>query len=113
MAARGGRAAAAQGRFWEFEEAMYADQLPPNSGDLDEDHLVSVAEDIGLDTDRFREDLDSPEAERAVQDDFAEGQAIGVTGTPAFVINGVPVIGAQPTEVFEQTIERAAEEAGR
>ena len=113
VAARGGRAAAAQGRFWEFEQAMYADQLPPNSGDLDEDHLVSVAEDIGLDTDRFREDLDSPEADRAVQDDFAEGQAIGVTGTPAFVINGVPVIGAQPTEVFEQTIERAAEEAGR
>ncbi|WP_299928195.1 thioredoxin domain-containing protein [uncultured Nocardioides sp.] len=113
VAARGGRAAAAQDRFWEFEEAMYADQLPPNSGDLDEDYLVSVAEDIGLDVDRFREDLDSPEAERAVQDDFAEGQAIGVTGTPAFVINGVPVIGAQPTEVFERTIEKAAEEAGR
>ena len=113
VAARGGRAAAAQDRFWEFEEAMYADQLPPNSGNLDEDYLVSVAEDIGLDVDRFRDDLDSPEAEQAVQDDFAEGQAIGVTGTPAFVINGVPVIGAQPTEVFERTIEKAAEEAGR
>lgn len=113
VAARGGRAAAAQGRFWEFEEAMYADQLPPNSGDLDEDHLVSVAEDIGLDVDRFRADLDSPEAAQAVRQDFAEGQAIGVTGTPAFIINGVPVIGAQPTEVFERTIEKAAEEAGR
>jgi predicted DsbA family dithiol-disulfide isomerase len=92
---------------------MYADQLPPNSGNLDEDHLVSVAEDIGLDVDRFRDDLDSPEIEQAVQEDFAEGQAIGVTGTPAFVINGVPVIGAQPTEVFERTIEKAAGEAGR
>ena len=113
VAARGGRAAAAQDRFWEFEEAMYADQLPPNSGNLDEDYLVSVAEDIGLDVDRFRDDLDSSAAEQAVQDDFAEGQAIGVTGTPAFLINGVPVIGAQPTEVFERTIEKAAEEAGR
>jgi protein-disulfide isomerase len=113
VAARGGRAAAAQGRFWEFEEAMYADQLPPNSGNLDEDYLVSVAKDIGLDVNRFREDLDSPQVEQAVQEDFAEGQAIGVTGTPAFVINGVPVIGAQPTEVFERTIEKAAEEAGR
>lgn len=112
VAARGGRAAAAQDRFWEFEEAMYADQLPPNSGNLDEDHLASVAEDIGLDVDRFREDMASPEIERAVQEDFSEGQAIGVTGTPAFVINGVPVIGAQPTEVFEQTIEKAAEDAG-
>ena len=112
VAARGGRAAAAQDRFWEFEEAMYADQLPPNSGNLDEDYLASVAEDIGLDVDRFREDMASPEVERAVQEDFAEGQAIGVTGTPAFVINGVPVIGAQPTEVFEQTIEKAAQDAG-
>lgn len=113
VAARGGRAAAAQDRFWEFERAMYEDQLPPNSGRLDEDYLVAVAEDIGLDVDRFRKDLASPESERAVQEDFVEGQAIGVTGTPAFVINGVPVIGAQPTEVFEQVIEEAAQEAGR
>jgi protein-disulfide isomerase len=112
LAARAGRAAAAQDRFWEFEEAMYADQLPPNSGDLDEDHVAGVADDIGLDVDRFRDDLASPELERAVQEDFAEGQAIGVTGTPAFIINGVPVIGAQPTEVFEQTIEKAAQDAG-
>lgn len=111
VAARGGRAAAAQDKFWEFEEAMYAEQLPPNSGNLDEDYLVSVAEDIGLDVEKFRDDLDSAEHEAAVQKDFAEGQAIGVTGTPAFVINGVPVIGAQPTEVFEQTIEEAAEQA--
>jgi protein-disulfide isomerase len=54
----------------------------------------------------------SAEVEQAVETDFAEGQAIGVTGTPAFVINGVPVIGAQPTEVFEQTIEKAAQDAG-
>ena len=111
FAARAGRAAAAQGKFWEFEAAMYADQLPPNSGDLDEDHVTGVAEDLGLDLDRFRADLASPEVERAVEEDFAEGQAIGVTGTPAFVINGVPVIGAQPTEVFAQTIEKAAQDA--
>jgi protein-disulfide isomerase len=112
VAARAGRAAAAQDSFWEFEEAMYADQLPPNSGDLDEDHVAGVADDIGLDVDRFREDMASAEAQQAVQEDFAEGQAIGVTGTPAFIVNGVPVIGAQPTEVFEQTIEKAAKDAG-
>nr|WP_307853834.1 DsbA family protein [Nocardioides palaemonis] len=113
VAARGGRAAAAQDRFWEFEEAMYADQLPPNSGDLDADYLTSIAEDIGLDVAEFREHLaDVSAGEALVKEDFAEGQAIGVTGTPAFVINGVPVIGAQPIEVFEQTIEQAAEDAG-
>ncbi|WKV15938.1 DsbA family protein [Janibacter limosus] len=91
---------------------MYADQLPPNSGKLDEDHLVGVAKKIGPDVDRFRTDLDSTKAERAVEQDLAEGQSIGVTGTPAFVINGVPMIGAQPTEVFEQAIDKAVADSG-
>ena len=112
IAAEAGRAAAAQGKFWEFEEAMYADQQPPNSGKVDEDYLVGVAEQIGLDVEQFRTDLSSEAAKQGVATDFAEGQAIGVTGTPAFVINGVPVIGAQPLDVFEQAIEQAAEQAG-
>ena len=112
-AALAGRAAAAQGAFWEFHDAMYADQLPPNSGQLDEDYLSGVAEDLGLDVDQFLTDMNSKATQSAVQKDFAEGQAIGVTGTPAFIINGVPVIGAQPTEVFQQTIEQAADEAAQ
>lgn len=111
-AAQGGRAAAAQDSFWAFHDEMYADQLPPNSGDLDEDYLVAIAEKLGLDVEQFRADMGSRATEQAIAKDFAEGQAIGVTGTPAFVINGVPVIGAQPTEVFEKTIEQAAAEAG-
>ena len=90
---------------------MYADPLPPNSGRLDQDYLNQVARDVGLDVDAFEEDMESAAVRKAVQADFEEGQAIGVTGTPAFVINGVPVIGAQPTQVFEETIEEAAEEA--
>ncbi len=110
-AAHAGRAAAAQGRFWEFHDAMYADQQPPNSGKLDEGFVAGVAEQIGLDVDRFRADMESKATQQSVAADFAEGQAIGVTGTPAFVINGIPVMGAQPVEVFEESIEQAAEEA--
>ncbi len=111
-AAQGGRAAAEQDSFWAFHDEMYADQLPPNSGDLDADHLAGIAEKLGLDVEQFRQDMESAATERAIAADFSQGQAIGVTGTPAFVINGVPVIGAQPTEVFEKTIEQAAAEAG-
>ncbi len=111
-AAQGGRAAAAQDGFWAFHDELYAHQLPPNSGKLDEEHLVGIAEKLGLDTQQFRADMRSRAVGDAIAKDFAEGQAIGVTGTPAFVINGVPVIGAQPTEVFEKTIEQAAAEAG-
>lgn len=112
VAARAGRAAAEQDGFWEFHDAMYADQQPPNSGHLDEDYLAGIAEEVGLDVERFGEDMDSEELQRAIEEDFAQGQAIGVTGTPAFLINGVPVIGAQPTEVFEEAIEKAAKDAG-
>lgn len=112
-AAHAGRAAAAQGKFWEFHDAMYADQLPPNSGQLDEDHLAGIAEDLGLDVEEFLTDMNSSATQSAVQDDFAEGQAIGVTGTPAFIINGIPVIGAQPIQVFQDTIEKASEEAAQ
>lgn len=111
-AAQGGRAAAAQHSFWAFQEEMYANQLPPNSGNLDANYLAGIAEKLGLDVEQFRLDMRSQATEQAITEDFAEGQAVGVTGTPAFIINGVPVIGAQPTEVFEQAIEQAAAEAG-
>lgn len=110
-AARAGRAAAAQGEFWAFHDAMYANQQPPNSGLLTEKYLAGVADKIGLNVAQFRKDMASPEIAKAVQRDFNEGQAIGVTGTPAFLINGRPVIGAQPTDVFTGTIEKAAAEA--
>jgi protein-disulfide isomerase len=111
VAAKGGRAAAAQGAFWDFHEALYADQPSPNSGTITEDFLADIAEDIGLDVDQFREDLGSDTVADAVATDFSEGQSIGVTGTPTFVINGQPIVGAQPTEVFEQAVEQAADEA--
>ena len=112
VAALGGRAAAEQDKFWEFHDAMYADQLPPNSGRLDEDYLIAVAGKAGLDVDRFRGDLRrADDLSRSVEADFAEGQSIGVTGTPAFLINGQPVMGAQPLAVFSEAIERAAAEA--
>jgi protein-disulfide isomerase len=107
-AALAGRAAAAQGRFWQFHDAMYADQLPPNSGRLDQQYLDAVARRIGLDVDQFRAYMESDIAKRRIATDFDEGQTIGVTGTPSFIINGTPIVGAQPIEVFEQTIEAAA-----
>ncbi len=90
---------------------MYADQQPPNSGRLTEEYLVDVAERIGLDTERFRADMGSRRVADAVAADFEEGQQIGVTGTPAFLVNGSPIMGAQPTDVFVEAVEQAAKAA--
>ena len=110
-AAKAGRAAGAQGRFWHFHDAMFANQQPPNSGKVTEEYLVGIAEQVGLDIEKFREDLGSEWAAEAVEKDFEQGQQIGITGTPAFLVNSRPIMGAQPTEVFVETIEQAAEEA--
>lgn len=107
-AALAGRAAADQDKFWQFNQAMFANQGTPNSGKLTTAYFVKIAKKIGLDTNKFQQDLNSKKNQQAIQKDFDEGQSIGVSGTPAFIINGRPVIGAQPIGVFEKAIEAAA-----
>ena len=107
-AAYAGRAAAAQGKFWQFHDAAYAKEFRPNSGALSASNLDAIATALGLDLTRFHADMASGTVHTAVEDDFVGGQQIGVSGTPAFIVNGTPVIGAQPLATFEQTIDAAA-----
>ncbi|MFP5334071.1 MAG: DsbA family protein [Actinomycetes bacterium] len=111
-AALAGRAAAEQGRFWEFHDAVYAEEIPPNSGELTRERLMAIAEQVGMDTTAFADALDDPAMAEAVRADATEGQALGVTGTPTFLIGDQPVVGAQPLEVFTEAIEDAAAAAG-
>ena len=110
-AALAGRAAAEQDMFWQFHEAVYDLEVPPNSGELDAERLQQVAVETGLDGDAFAAAMTDPAAQQAVTADFTEAQQLGITGTPTFLINGVPVVGAQPLEAFQQAIEAAAEQA--
>jgi protein-disulfide isomerase len=111
-AALGGRAAAAQGAFWEFHDEVFSEERERNVGELGEDRLVELAAGLGLDPDRFRADMSDPAALEAVQRDRQEAQQLGVSSTPAFLVNGRPILGAQPTEVFLTVVEEAAAEAG-
>lgn len=106
-AAQAARAAAAQGRFWQYHDALYAHQHKVNSGALTSSYLVDLAGKLGLNTARFRADMTSPATARAVQSDLQEGTGLGINGTPAFLINGTPVMGAQPTATFEHIIDTA------
>lgn len=108
IAALAGRAAANQGKFWQFHDALFANQFPPNSGNLTEPYLIGVAKTLSLNTKEFQSDMRSSATKAAVEKDFIEGQSIGVTGTPSFLINFTPVVGAQPLSIFEQAIEAAA-----
>ncbi|NUR86878.1 MAG: thioredoxin domain-containing protein, partial [Nonomuraea sp.] len=61
----------------------------------------------------FTKALDDPEVTRTVQKEAATSQALGVTGTPTFVLGDQVVNGAQPIEVFRQLIDTHLAAAGK
>ncbi|PTR28679.1 protein-disulfide isomerase [Rhodococcus sp. OK519] len=108
VAARAGRAAAAQGKFWEFNSALYAASPDRGHPDLSAEALRGFAEQAGVpDLDRFVRDSADSSVDQDIAADVLEANMIGVSSTPSFVIDGFPVLGAQPLAVFEQTIEMA------
>jgi predicted DsbA family dithiol-disulfide isomerase len=92
-------AAAKQGKFWEYRDAVFADQK-----NLTRDNLLSHARRLGLDLKRFEADLVDVDTANAMQSDMNEVKAIGVTGTPGFFINGRFLSGAKPFEEFAKKI---------
>ncbi|MFP2960145.1 thioredoxin domain-containing protein [Myxococcus sp. 1LA] len=89
-----------QGKFWEMHDALFANQQA-----LGVDALKKHAADLKLDTAKFNACLDSGEKGAIVQKDLAEGKQAGVTGTPAFFINGILLSGAQPFDEFKSIID--------
>lgn len=106
-AARAAYAAGLQGAFWEYKEALFADGDRPPPELLTDEGLAALAADLGLDTQRYAADVASGEVGAAVQANADEGAAIGAYSTPSFLVGGVPVVGAQPTEVFVAAVEDA------
>ena len=102
-------AAAVQGKYWPMHDLLFARQ----DEDLPLDRLVTLAGTLGLDTVRFRQDLESQTHENLVTAEIDEGKAMGVRGTPAFLINGHRLTGARPIEQFRQVIDAALDELNK
>ncbi len=102
-AAEAARCAGEQGKFWQYREALF--QNTKISDDLHD--LLSAK--LELDRQVFRACLDSGKFKPLVDADAAEAQGFGIGGTPAFMINGILVSGAQPFDVFAAVIDRELE----
>jgi len=76
-----------------------------NQRALAPDNLKQYAADLELDTSAFNECLDAGKKRQLVQQNYQQGQQLGVTGTPAFFINGRFLSGAQPFEAFQAIID--------
>jgi protein-disulfide isomerase len=89
-----------QDKYWEYHDRIFENQAAMTVEDL-----KGYAQEMGLDTGEFDECLDSGKYEQEVLQDMQDGRAAGVSGTPAFFINGQLVSGAQPFTVFQQVID--------
>lgn len=113
-AAEAARAAAAQGKFWEFKSALYtasADVSGHPHNNLDK--LVEFAVAAGVpDIERFKADVQSGKYKETLRHASGYAGALGVTGTPSFVVGDKFVGGAQPLEVFTKLIDEQLKAAG-
>jgi len=91
--------------YWEMHDYLFDNQQEWSGNPEYVALFKGYAGDLGLDQDAFDECLDDDRYEMAVQSDLQEGVGFGVTGVPAFFINGQFLSGAQPYEVFVQVIE--------
>ena len=96
-----------QGKFWEYHDKLLENLYVGNYSASTVDGLKQVAAGLKLDAVTFAACLDEGKYTQRVNDEAAEGQKAGVTGTPTFFINDTRLVGAQPFEAFETAIEAA------
>ncbi|MDQ1151767.1 protein-disulfide isomerase [Sphingobacterium zeae] len=82
-AALAAEAAALQGKFWEMHDAIFE-----NQNSLNDQWLLDMAQQLDLDMDKFRSDLNDESIVDRVEGDFESGMMSGVNGTPTFFVNG-------------------------
>ena len=104
IAAQASECAKDQGKFWEMHDAMFA-----NQSKLTQPDLLETAGSLKMDKDKFKTCLDAGKYKNEVQKDFDDGQKYGVTGTPTFFINGIPMVGARDVNSFAEIIDAELE----
>ncbi len=91
-------------RFDEYHGALFAE-----NAQLDRASLDALAEQLELDPAAFASCLEEGQTKELVEKDLQAGSAAGVTGTPAFFINGIPLRGAVPAADFQRIIDQELE----
>jgi protein-disulfide isomerase len=109
-----GLCAGDQGKFWEMNAKLF-DNPTNNPAYLEPENLVKHAEEIGLDTAAFKSCLDSGKHDAEIKHRIAEGQKVGLSGTPSFLLGFMQPdgtvkavqkqVGAAPFATFKALID--------
>jgi protein-disulfide isomerase len=106
FAARAALASKAQGKYWEFHLALM------ETRSVDATTTMAAAERVGLDVDRLKADMDSPEIAAVIERNMQLATALGIQGTPAFLIDDRMIPGAVGHEALSQVIAQVRESGG-
>jgi len=94
--------------FWEFHDKLFEAQGTPDG--IKRPNLEKLAESMGVDMTRFKAALDKSSHQAVIDADMDAAKKAGISGTPAFAINGYFLSGAQPYPAFKRVIQRALKE---
>ena len=112
LAAQAGRAAAKQGRFWEFHDAVYAAADPQGHPEYTEDSLVTFAQKAGVaNIEQFRTDTTSAETVATVTEATNHAHSIGITGTPFMIVGETFISGYKDADYMKAVINSQAAKA--
>jgi protein-disulfide isomerase len=100
VAAQAADCAEEQGAFWPYHDALFSGRYP-----LGQEAYQKYAEEVGVDGSALVQCVESGRYAAEVENDARDAASLGVTGTPSFFINGIPLVGAQPIERFRQIID--------
>lgn len=106
MAAQASEAAAAQGRFWEYHDALF-----PVQPRLSRETMLEVGRELGLDVELMAIEIDSEAYGERIARDVASAAASGATGTPTFFVNGARHFGAYDASSLVEELQTGAAEA--
>ena len=100
LAAEASEAAAVQGQFWEYHDALYANQPK-----LSLETMLEIGRELGLDAERISAEIDAGAHRDRIDRDLASAAASGATGTPTFFVNGERVFGAYDASSLVEALE--------
>jgi len=100
-AAEAAECARDQNKYFEFHDLLFSDQ-----SNLGQATYEKYAGQLGLDMTKFKDCLTTGKYKAEISSDYEFASNLGVSSTPTFFINGIPLVGAQPYEVFKQLIDR-------
>lgn len=109
IGARAAEAASLQGKFWEMYQKLYENQPSWRDSNTPQQFFEDYATQLSLNIDKFRQDIKSDQTNTAVQNDRAEAQKLGFSGTPSFLINGKQIDSSNVRDVdsFSKLIDEA------